>query len=82
MVPALASVLRARPSSTSWDLLVQWQGQSDADGTWELLEQFKESFPDFQLEDKLFSYGEGSVVDRFFGNKFQRRKKKDASTSG
>lgn len=81
-VPAPASVLRARPSSTSWDLLVQWQGQSDADGTWELLEQFKESFPDFQLEDKLFSYGEGSVVDRFFGHKFQRRKKKDASTSG
>ena len=24
----------------------------------------------------------GSVVDRFFGHKFQRRKKKDASTSG
>jgi len=46
------------------------------------LEQFKESFPDFQLEDKLFSYGEGSVVDLFFGHKFQRRQKKDASTSG
>jgi len=81
-VPAPASVLRARPSSTSWDLLVQWQGQSDADATWEPLEQFKEAFPDFQLEDKLFSYGEGSVVDRFFGHKFQRRNKKAASTSG
>jgi len=59
-----------------------WQGQSDADATWEPLEQFKESHPDFQLEDKLFSYGEGSVVDRFFGHKFQRRNKKAASTSG
>ena len=82
VVPAPAAVLRARPSSTSWDLLVQWQGQSNADATWEPLEQFKESFPDFQLEDKLFSYGEGSVVDRFFGHKFQRRNKKAASTSG
>ena len=35
-----------------------------------------------KLEDKLFSYGEGSVVDRFFGHKFQRRNKKAASTSG
>jgi len=69
-VPTPASVLRARPSSTSWDLLVHWQGQSDADATWEPLEQFKESFPNFQLEDKLFSYEEGSVVDRFFGHKF------------
>jgi len=25
-VPALAAVLRARPSSTLWDLLIQWQG--------------------------------------------------------
>ena len=69
-VPAPAAVIRARPSHSSWDLLVQWQGQSDADATWEPLEQFKESHPDFQLEDKLFSYGEGSVVDRFFGHKF------------
>ena len=69
-VPAPAAVIRARPSRSSWDLLVQWQGQSDADATWEPLEQFKESHPDFQLEDKLFSYGEGSVVDRFFGHKF------------
>jgi len=69
-VPALASVLGARPSSTSWDLLVQWQGHADADATWEPLEQFKESFPYFQLDDKLFSYGEGSVVDRFISHKF------------
>ena len=68
-VPAPAAVLRARPSSTLWDLLVQCQGHSDADATWEPLEQFKESYPYFQLEDKL--YGEGSVVDRFFGHKFQ-----------
>ena len=30
-VPAPAAVLRARPSSTLWDLLVQWQGHSDAE---------------------------------------------------
>jgi len=77
------TVLRARPSRTSWDLLVQWSGQPAVDATWEPLEQFKESFPDFQLEDKLFSYGEGSVVDRVFGAKYQRRNKKDtASSSG
>jgi len=77
------TVLRARPSRTSWDLLVQWSGQPAVNATWEPLEQFKESFPDFQLEDKLFSYGEGSVVDRVFGAKYQRRNKKDtASSSG
>jgi hypothetical protein len=35
-------VVRARPTASSWDILVQWQGRSAAEATWELLEMFKD----------------------------------------
>jgi hypothetical protein len=35
-------VVRARPTASSWDILVQWQGRSTAEATWELLEMFKD----------------------------------------
>jgi hypothetical protein len=47
-------VVCARPTTKSWDLLVKWQDNSSFDATWEQLEAFKEAYPDFQLEDKLF----------------------------
>jgi hypothetical protein len=47
-------VERARPTKDSWEVLVQWQGKTADEATWELLEQFKEDYPDFQVEDKLF----------------------------
>jgi hypothetical protein len=46
--------VRAKPTGNSWELLVRWEGSSLAEATWEQLEPFKEAYPDFQLEDKLF----------------------------
>jgi hypothetical protein len=39
------------------------------------LEQFKEDFSDFQLEDELFHQAVRSVVDSF-GSKYSRKVKK------
>jgi hypothetical protein len=54
---------------------VQWQGQTAAEATWEPLEQFKEVYPEFQLEDELFRQGGGSVMDFFFHRQYMRRRK-------
>jgi transcriptional regulator GlxA family with amidase domain len=35
-------------------VLVKWQGLSSDDATWELLQDFKDLYPDVQLEDELF----------------------------
>ncbi|XP_072146537.1 uncharacterized protein [Setaria viridis] len=66
-LPTPLAIVRARPLHNSWDLLVQWVGHDPAEATWELLEDFKERYPTFQLEDKLFSQGGISVMDNFFG---------------
>ncbi|CAN6328531.1 unnamed protein product [Urochloa humidicola] len=36
------------------DVLVHWAGMEESDATWELVEQFKLTYPEFQLEDELF----------------------------
>ena len=53
-LPVLAKVLRATPAHNSWNLLVQWEGRSPAEATWEPLTDFKERYPTFKLEDELF----------------------------
>ena len=35
-------------------LLVKWHGLPDDDATWEPLDDFKNLYPDVQLEDELF----------------------------
>ncbi|CAN6308396.1 unnamed protein product [Urochloa humidicola] len=77
-------VLRVRPAASGWELLVQWTGRGAIDATWESLDQFKGRYPEFQLEDELFSNQGRSVVDTFFGRQFKRSKKKDKAptTSG
>jgi hypothetical protein len=54
-----------------WELLVKWTGQSEADTTWEQLEDFK---------DELFAGEVGNVVDSFIGSKYQRRSKMEIAT--
>jgi len=60
VLPVPAKVLRATPARDSWDLLVQWDGRSPAEATWEPLPEFKGKYPSFKLEDELF--GRGGVL--------------------
>ncbi|KAK8947224.1 hypothetical protein KSP39_PZI006735 [Platanthera zijinensis] len=61
------------------EILVKWKDLSAAHNTWVDLLEFRESFPDFQLEDKLPLDGEGNVMApdelRFRGFKYTRRPK-------
>jgi hypothetical protein len=83
VVPQPDHVLRARPTSSSWELLVQWTDCSAAEATWESLEQFKEAYPEFQLEDKLFQMGGGGdVMDQYFGRQYGLRQRKAAQANG
>jgi hypothetical protein len=61
-------VVRARPTATSWEILVQWQDRSATDATWEALDQFKEDFPAFQLKDELFRQAGGKCCGRYLWN--------------
>jgi transcriptional regulator GlxA family with amidase domain len=42
---------------------------AESDVTWELVDEFKARFPDFQLEDELFLEGGRDVM---VGNVYQR----------
>lgn len=50
---------RKREGSGEWELLVQWKGLPEHEGTWELLEDFRQQFPDFPLEDKVSGFHAG-----------------------
>jgi len=65
-LPVPAKVRRAMPSRNSWDLLVQWEGRSSAEATWEPLQEFKDLHPDFKLEDELFWSGWGGCCGHHF----------------
>jgi hypothetical protein len=63
VLPVLEKVLRVRFNNDNWELQVKWTGCSSSDATWELLAKFKDSFPSFQLEDKLFPDEEGKCCE-------------------
>jgi hypothetical protein len=48
-------------------LLVRWKDRLAGEATWEPIDQFKDAYPEFQLEDELFRQAGGSVMDTFFG---------------
>ena len=56
-------------------VLGQWLGRPAADATWEMVTDFKQQHPDFQLEAELFHSEGGSVVDAFVGRVYQRRRR-------
>jgi hypothetical protein len=35
-------------------MLIQWEGAPETQATWERVDQFKPSYPEFQLKDELF----------------------------
>jgi hypothetical protein len=54
-----------------------------ANASWEPVEDFKEKYPEFKLEDQLFSRVGGSAMDTVFGKQYSRMRKKDKEpTSG
>jgi hypothetical protein len=58
--------VRTKPTTNSWELLVKWEGRALAEASWEHLEAFKEAYPEFQLEDKLFRQEGRNVMDSYF----------------
>lgn len=53
-LPMPAKVLKACLRRDVWHVLVQWIGLDASTASWEPLEEFKRSYPSFQLEDELF----------------------------
>jgi hypothetical protein len=70
VLPVPAKIIKARLNQGNWELLVCWEGQAAGAATWELLEEFKQDHPAFQLEDELFEKEGGSVMDAFYGKHF------------
>jgi hypothetical protein len=70
--------IQAQLRRGSWWILIKWTGLDATEATWELVDDFKTRFPEFQLEDELF-VGEGRDV--MLGKVYQR-KERPAGQSG
>jgi hypothetical protein len=57
VLPAPERVLRASLRRGVWHVLVQWEGLSSTEATWEPVDAFRREHPSFQLEDELFIEG-------------------------
>jgi transcriptional regulator GlxA family with amidase domain len=53
-------------------VLIHWKGQSAASATWEDVADFRDKFPQFQLEDELDVEGGGRDV--MYGQTYRRRR--------
>jgi hypothetical protein len=72
VVSAPARVLAGRLARGVQQVLVQWQGEPESSATWEDFDDFKASFPTFQLEDELaFEPGR----DVMYGKSYSRRRR-------
>jgi hypothetical protein len=71
-VSAPARVLAGRLARGVKQVLVQWQDEPVTSATWEDFDDFKASFPTFQLEDELaFEAGR----DVMYGKSYTRRRR-------
>ena len=63
-------VLKSQLCRGIWHVLIQWSGFPSSEATWEAVPDFKQSYPDFQLEDELFpEEGRDVMVGRVYERK-------------
>ena len=63
-------VLKSQLRRGIWHVLIQWSGFPNSEATWEPIPDFKQSYPDFQLEDELFpEEGRDVMVGRVYERK-------------
>ena len=62
VLPAPERALQAQRRRGVCRVLIQWHGLAEDDATWERLDGFQEAYPDFQLEDELFSQAGRDVM--------------------
>lgn len=67
-------IMKARLNRGAWEILVKWSGRSEAEATWEKVEEFKQRHPTVELADELFVGEGGNVIDSFLGKFYQRRR--------
>ena len=68
--PTPSKELRARIARGLQQVLIQWEGQSASDASWEDVPAFRDRCPNFQLEDELFQNGGGDVM---WGQTYKRK---------
>jgi hypothetical protein len=72
LFPSPERALQAQQRRGAWRVLIQWHGLPAEDATWEPLQEFREQFPDFQLEDELFQQAGRDVMT---GVAYSRRRR-------
>jgi transcriptional regulator GlxA family with amidase domain len=60
----VAKVMQVQQRCGVWHVLVQRAGLPEEEATWEKLDDFRQQFPDVQLEDELFEKAGRDVMVR------------------
>ena len=71
VTPEPEQAVRYRLAKGVRQVLIRWKGQSTAGATWEDVADFRDKFPQFQLEDELIVEGGRDVM---YGRTYRRRR--------